>query len=192
MIWSHLIAAICLLMFLAGYQNVDAQQQLPFGAKAQLGTNKGRNKRYSVHNPMALKSQSQVASVFGFMIRLQVLKPLCPPATPFDVSAIAFSPDGKTLATGSEEGTIWMRRMDIGAIRYFPPVHKQAVLSVTFSPDGKTLASGSRDGTIGLWDIETGKLHRSLAGHTDAVNIVAVFAGWQDARHCCQPYNTHR
>ena len=79
----------------------------------------------------------------------------------------------KTLATGSEEGTIWMRRMDTGAIRYFPPVHNRTVLSVAFSPDGKTLASGSRDGTIGLWDIETGKLRRSLTGHTDAVNIVA-------------------
>ena len=41
MIWNHLIASICLLMFLTGYQNVEAQQQLPFGAKARLGINKG-------------------------------------------------------------------------------------------------------------------------------------------------------
>ena len=95
------------------------------------------------------------------------------PATPFGVSAIAFSPDGKTIACGSDEGTIWLRRLDTGRIRPFPPIHTQHVLSVAFSPDGKIIASGSRDRAISIWDTETGKLRKHLTGHTDAVNIVA-------------------
>ena len=39
--WKHFMAHICLLMFIVGYHNVDAQDQLPFGAKARPGMDKG-------------------------------------------------------------------------------------------------------------------------------------------------------
>ena len=161
-----------LLIFTVGHQDVKAQQQLPFGAKAQLGINKG------VISDVAFTpdgTQIAVASSIGIWLSDAATgtETALEPATPFGVSAIAFSPDGKTLATGSEEGAIWLRRIDIGAIRHFLSVHTRDIFSVAFSPDAKTLASGSRDGTIGLWDTETGKLRSHLTGHTDAVNIVA-------------------
>jgi len=67
---------------------------------------------------------------------------------------VAFSPDGKTLASASNDQTIILwdvaSRQPIGQ-----PLsgHSSAVFSVAFSPDGKTLASGSLDNTIILWNL---------------------------------------
>ena len=95
------------------------------------------------------------------------------------VYAVAFSPDGRTLATGSYDDTI--RLWDVTHPRR--PVdtavltgHTNAVWSVAFSPDGRRLASGSADDTARIWDVSN--LHRprpiaTLTGHTDTVYAVA-------------------
>ena len=91
------------------------------------------------------------------------------------VSTVAFSPDGKTLASGSFDDTV--RLWDVATRRQIGnPLtgHTGAILSVAFSPDGKTLASSSDDQTVRFWDVATRRqIGNSLTGHTGVVSSVA-------------------
>ncbi|HEV3259344.1 MAG TPA: protein kinase [Gemmataceae bacterium] len=73
------------------------------------------------------------------------------------VWAVAFSPDGKTVLTGSADYTarLWEART---AKPLGPPLqHRNRVTAVAFSPDGKTVLTGSSDATAQLWEAATGK-----------------------------------
>ncbi len=69
------------------------------------------------------------------------------------VRSVAFSPDGKTLASGPSDNTIKLWDIETGKVTNTLEGHSDSVISVVFSPDGKTLASGSSDNTIKLWDL---------------------------------------
>ncbi|WP_427162719.1 trypsin-like peptidase domain-containing protein [Aliinostoc sp. HNIBRCY26] len=90
------------------------------------------------------------------------------------VISVAFSPDGRTLASGSWDKTIKIWNIATGQEIRTLNGHSQGVYSVAFSPDGRTLASGSWDKTIKIWNIATGQLIRTLNGHSDLVESVAI------------------
>ena len=74
--------------------------------------------------------------------------------------AVAFSPDGKTVLTGSDDGTARLWDAATGKPIGPPLPHQDAVNAVAFSPDGKTVLTGSWDKTARLWDAATGTAHR--------------------------------
>jgi WD40 repeat protein len=82
------------------------------------------------------------------------------------VLSVAFSPDGKTLASGQFYGSVQVWDVTTGRPTGHPlnghlgPLN--SAYSVAFSPDGKTLASGNDYGTVLLWDVNTGRQIRHL------------------------------
>ncbi|MFE3381485.1 WD40 repeat domain-containing serine/threonine protein kinase [Streptomyces anulatus] len=83
------------------------------------------------------------------------------------ITSVAFSPDGKTLATGSY-GEKAVRLWDVATGRNTSTLTNE-ITSAAFSPDSKTLATSSTDNTVRLWDVATGRNTRTLTGHTGAV-----------------------
>ena len=88
------------------------------------------------------------------------------------VQSVAFSPDGKTLASGSADETIKLWRVRDGRLLKTLTGHSDEVESVAFSPNGQILASDSRDNTIRLWQVRDGQLLRTLHGPTNWVSNV--------------------
>jgi len=92
------------------------------------------------------------------------------------IADLVFSPDGKRLATVSDDGTAKMWYVSLALSLGVTTLHEQFTVpgrySVAFSPDGKRLATASDDGTTNVWSAATGALLFTLPGHIGSVRGV--------------------
>ncbi|WP_172192025.1 AAA-like domain-containing protein [Microcoleus asticus] len=88
------------------------------------------------------------------------------------VKNVVFSPDGKILASASEDDTVKLWNPD-GILLRTLTGHGDNIWNVSFSTDGKTIASASEDATIKLWNLENGTEIRTFTGHRGWVRGVS-------------------
>lgn len=86
---------------------------------------------------------------------------------------LAFSPDGRWLASASIEGAAAIYDVATGEVRFDLRGHAGNVYAMRFSPDGTRLASGADDRTIRIWDTSRGESPLTLTGHTEYVHDLA-------------------
>jgi serine/threonine protein kinase len=83
---------------------------------------------------------------------------------------VVYSPDGRALATSSQDGTVRVFDAATGRPKLLLAAHAPDICGrVAYSPDGKLLASGGRDRTVKIWNAATGELLRTLTGHPEPV-----------------------
>ena len=89
-----------------------------------------------------------------------------------NVWSVAFSPNGKMLASASWDQTVRLWNVKTERLLHTLRGHTNDIMSVTFSRDSQTLASADWDGRIHLWNPRNGKLKRTLTGHAGGVPSV--------------------
>jgi WD40 repeat protein len=89
------------------------------------------------------------------------------------VKRLRFGPNDETLASGSDDGTVSIWRIDTGALLRSMHDHMAAINDIQFSADGELMAVASEDQTITVYDAATGALAFTLKGHTGGVRAIA-------------------
>ena len=162
------------------------QWGLPDGAKARLG--KGGINDITCSSDGALLAVASQIGIWIYDIQTSEAFALLTGHTG-TVKSVAFSPDGRTLASGSNDNTLRLwdvaTQTEIGTLEG----HTGGPDSLFFSPDGKTLASRDDDQTLRLWDMETQTQIGTLEGHIGSLENVSfspdgrtLASGGQDNR----------
>ena len=160
-----LLLTTALLLPPATAEEDVTQWELPEGATLRLGKGRAHELAYSPDG--ALLAVASSIGVWLYDAQTYQERALLTGHTD-EVSSVVFSPDGRTLASGSWDNTIRLWDVATGTVQQ---TLSGDGASVVFSPDGRTLASGSGL-EIRLWDVATGTVQQTLTGHTDVVSSV--------------------
>jgi WD40 repeat protein len=89
------------------------------------------------------------------------------------VHAVAYTPDGRRLVSGCQDGSVWFWNVATGTATTAREGHTGNVRGLAISPDGRLAASAGDDQVVRLWDVDTGRASRALQGASGRNRCVA-------------------
>lgn len=105
------------------------------------------------------------------------------------VRSLVFSPNGRYLATGDDEGSIALHETTTWKTVHKFALHSSKIHCLAFHPNSQLLASGGEDQTVQLWNVQTGTSTQTLTKHTDRIESIAfspdgqfIASGGRDAK----------